>query len=180
MSDTLPIDLNSAALGIGRHVSGITDPFNGHIDEFRIAHIPALRRLDRDRLEQHERPRRVRRGRGRGGTWRRWRAAAARRRRCGRLLDGVRAKFWCRPGGLVVRPAKRSMSLMCRSPAHSAPPGTTPLSPVSSANLLGMLWPEMDAAFVTGGGTGGPRAAVWRPWWSLPGVSARVGVGGAL
>ena len=44
-----------------------------------------------------------------------------------------------------------------------------------SANLLGMLWPEMDAAFVTGGGTGGRRAAVWRPWWSLPGVSARVG-----
>jgi hypothetical protein len=27
MSDTLPIDLNSAALGIGRHVSGIADPF---------------------------------------------------------------------------------------------------------------------------------------------------------
>jgi hypothetical protein len=39
MSDALPIDLNSAALGIGRHVSGIADPFNGHIDEFRIAHV---------------------------------------------------------------------------------------------------------------------------------------------
>ena len=39
MSDTLPIDLNSATLGIGRHVSGIADPFNGHIDEFRIAHV---------------------------------------------------------------------------------------------------------------------------------------------
>ena len=39
MSDTLPIDLNSAALGIGRHVSGIADPFNGYIDEFRIAHV---------------------------------------------------------------------------------------------------------------------------------------------
>ena len=39
MSDTLPIDLNSAALGIGRYVSGIADPFNGHIDEFRIAHV---------------------------------------------------------------------------------------------------------------------------------------------
>ena len=39
MSDTLPIDLNSAPLGIGRHVSGIADPFNGHIDEFRIAHV---------------------------------------------------------------------------------------------------------------------------------------------
>jgi hypothetical protein len=39
MSDTLSIDLNSAALGIGRHVSGIADPFSGHIDEFRIAHV---------------------------------------------------------------------------------------------------------------------------------------------
>jgi hypothetical protein len=39
MSDTQPIYLNSAALGIGRHVSGLADPFNGHIDEFRIAHI---------------------------------------------------------------------------------------------------------------------------------------------
>jgi hypothetical protein len=39
MSDTQPIDLISAALGLGRHVSGIADPFNGHIDEFRIAHV---------------------------------------------------------------------------------------------------------------------------------------------
>ena len=31
-----------------------------------------------------------------------------------------------------------------------------------SANPLGMLWPEMDAAFVTLGG-GGPPAAVRRP-----------------
>jgi hypothetical protein len=35
MSDTLPIDLNSAALGVGRHVSGIADPF----DEPRISPI---------------------------------------------------------------------------------------------------------------------------------------------
>jgi hypothetical protein len=35
MSDTQPIDVNSAALGIGRHVSRIADPFSGHIDEFR-------------------------------------------------------------------------------------------------------------------------------------------------
>jgi hypothetical protein len=34
-----PIDLNSAALGIDRHVSGIADPFNGHIDDFRISHV---------------------------------------------------------------------------------------------------------------------------------------------
>jgi hypothetical protein len=39
MSDTQPIDLNSAALGIGRHVSGIADPFDGHIDEFRIVRV---------------------------------------------------------------------------------------------------------------------------------------------
>jgi Concanavalin A-like lectin/glucanases superfamily len=39
MSDAQPIDLNAAALGIGRHVSGIADPFNGHIDEFRIVHV---------------------------------------------------------------------------------------------------------------------------------------------
>ena len=25
--------------GIGRHVSGIADPFNGHIDQFRISHV---------------------------------------------------------------------------------------------------------------------------------------------
>jgi hypothetical protein len=39
MSDTLPLDLNSNPLGIGRHVSGIADPFNGHIDEFRISQV---------------------------------------------------------------------------------------------------------------------------------------------
>jgi hypothetical protein len=39
MSETLTIDVNAAALGIGRHVSGIADPFNGRIDEFRISHI---------------------------------------------------------------------------------------------------------------------------------------------
>jgi len=88
-SDTLPIDLNSAALGIGRHVSGIADPFNGHIDEFPDLPHPALRRLARDYQEQHERPRRVRRGSRRGAGKRR--AATACRHRCGRLPDGVRA-----------------------------------------------------------------------------------------
>jgi hypothetical protein len=39
VSNTPPIDLNSTALGIGGHASGIADPFNGHIDEFRIARI---------------------------------------------------------------------------------------------------------------------------------------------
>jgi hypothetical protein len=40
MSDTLPIDLNSAALRLGGHVSGMADRFNGHIDESRTAHVP--------------------------------------------------------------------------------------------------------------------------------------------
>jgi hypothetical protein len=31
--------LSSASLGIGRHVSGLADPFNGHIDEFRLSHV---------------------------------------------------------------------------------------------------------------------------------------------
>jgi hypothetical protein len=39
MNDTQPIEFNSAALEIGRRGSGIGDPFNGHIDEFRIAHV---------------------------------------------------------------------------------------------------------------------------------------------
>ena len=39
MSDAQPLDLNSNPLGIGRHVSGIADPFNGRIDEFGIAHV---------------------------------------------------------------------------------------------------------------------------------------------
>jgi len=38
MSDTQPLDLNANPLGIGRHVSGVADSFNGHIDEFRISH----------------------------------------------------------------------------------------------------------------------------------------------
>jgi Lambda phage tail tape-measure protein (Tape_meas_lam_C) len=44
MRDNQPIHLNSAALGIRRHVSGIADPFNGHIDEFRFAHVSRWRR----------------------------------------------------------------------------------------------------------------------------------------
>jgi hypothetical protein len=39
MNDTQPIGLSSAALGIGRHASGITDPFTGCIGEFRISHL---------------------------------------------------------------------------------------------------------------------------------------------
>jgi hypothetical protein len=33
------IDWIKTAQGIGRHVSGLADPFNGHIDEFRISHV---------------------------------------------------------------------------------------------------------------------------------------------
>jgi hypothetical protein len=33
------IDLNSPTFGIGRHVTGVADPFSGHIDECRIAHV---------------------------------------------------------------------------------------------------------------------------------------------
>jgi hypothetical protein len=60
-----------------------------------LAH-PAFRRLDRDHLEQPERPRHVRSGRRRRAGRRGWRAATACRRWCGRLPDGVRAKVRCR------------------------------------------------------------------------------------
>jgi hypothetical protein len=33
------LELKSNPLSIGRHLSGIPDPFNGHIDEFRIAYV---------------------------------------------------------------------------------------------------------------------------------------------
>jgi hypothetical protein len=57
MSDTLPIDLYAAALGIGRHVSGIADPFRRPYQRVPQRAHPALRRLDPDHLEQRERPR---------------------------------------------------------------------------------------------------------------------------
>jgi hypothetical protein len=58
----------------------------------------ALRRLDRDHLEQHERPRCVRSGRCRRAGRRRWGVATGRRRWCDRLPDGVSASVRCRPG----------------------------------------------------------------------------------
>jgi hypothetical protein len=39
MSDTAALSLPSDPLGIGRHVSGIANPFNGYIDEFRITPV---------------------------------------------------------------------------------------------------------------------------------------------
>jgi hypothetical protein len=81
------VDLNSAALGIGRHVRGIADPFNGHIDEFRISHVQRsdgwIATTWNDKMSD---PGYVRKRRGRG-TGRR-RAAAACRRRCCRLPHG--------------------------------------------------------------------------------------------
>jgi hypothetical protein len=47
MSDTLLIDVASTAPGIRRQVSGIADPFNGHIDEFRISHVRGSGDLER-------------------------------------------------------------------------------------------------------------------------------------
>jgi hypothetical protein len=39
MSNTAAVSLNSDPLGIGRHAIDLADPFNGHIDQFRIAHV---------------------------------------------------------------------------------------------------------------------------------------------
>jgi Concanavalin A-like lectin/glucanases superfamily len=87
MSDTLPIDLNSAALGIGRHVSGIADPFNGLIDEFRVSHVQRSDRWIETTWNNLSDPRCVRRGGDRGAARRR--AASDRGRWCRRLPDGV-------------------------------------------------------------------------------------------
>jgi hypothetical protein len=74
-----------------RHRRSLQRPYR------RVPHraCPALRRLDRDNLEQHERPGCVRSARGRAAG--RWRIATAGRRRCGRLLDGMSAMVLCRP-----------------------------------------------------------------------------------
>ena len=39
MSERPAEQVDNESMGIGRHVSGVTDPFNDHIDEFRIAHV---------------------------------------------------------------------------------------------------------------------------------------------
>ena len=94
MSDTLPIDLNSAALGIGRHVSGIADPFSGHIDEFRISHVQRSDGSIEANWSNMSDPGAFAVGRGRGAGRRR--AATAGRRWCGRVPDGVSATVRCR------------------------------------------------------------------------------------
>jgi hypothetical protein len=87
MSDTLPIDLNSAALGIGRHVSGIADPFNGHVDEFRIAHVQRSDGWIETIWNNMSDPGAFAAAGAEEQEWRR--AATAGRRRGGRLPDGV-------------------------------------------------------------------------------------------
>jgi hypothetical protein len=122
MSDTLPIDLNAAALGIGRHVSGIADPFNGHIDAFRISHVQRSDGWDRDHLEQPERPRRVRRRRGQRAGRRR--PATAGRRWCARLPDGVSASVWCRTRFVTPEETRRGSIRKKRSgPRGDGPTG---------------------------------------------------------
>jgi hypothetical protein len=93
MSDTLPIDLNSAALGIGRHVSGIADLFNGHIDEFRIAQFQRSDDWIETTWNNMSDPGAFAAAGAEGAGGRR--AAAAGSRWCGRLPDGVRATVWC-------------------------------------------------------------------------------------
>ena len=56
VGDTLPIDLNAAALGIGRHVSGIADPFKWPYRRVPHSARPALGRLNRDHLESMSDP----------------------------------------------------------------------------------------------------------------------------
>jgi hypothetical protein len=57
-------DLNSASLGIDRHVSGVADRFNGHIDESRISHIQRSDGWIETTRNNMSNPRCVRRGRG--------------------------------------------------------------------------------------------------------------------
>jgi hypothetical protein len=66
MRDTVAISLNSNPLGTGRHAERCRRSLQR--PQRRVPHFacPAFRRLDRDHLEQHERPWFVRSGRDRG------------------------------------------------------------------------------------------------------------------
>ena len=77
----------SRPLGIGRHVSGIADPFNGHIDTFHIAHIQRSGSWIETTWNNMSDPDAFAAAAARRAA--RQRAAAGRRRR-GRLSDGVR------------------------------------------------------------------------------------------
>jgi hypothetical protein len=81
-------------------VSGLADPFNGHIDEFRIAHVQRSDGWIETTWNNLSDPRCVRssscRGAGRG------RAAVDRRRRRGRLPDGVSTSVRCRSRNVAV------------------------------------------------------------------------------
>jgi hypothetical protein len=90
MSDTQSIDLSSACLGIGRHVSGIADPFNGYIDEFRISHVQRSDGWIETTWNNMSDPGAF------AAAGAEEQAATPCRRRCRRLPDGVRANVWCR------------------------------------------------------------------------------------
>jgi hypothetical protein len=51
-----PAEQSGSHAGPDRHVSGIANPFNGHIDEFRNRARSALRWLDRDHLDSMSDP----------------------------------------------------------------------------------------------------------------------------
>ena len=102
VSDTPPLDLNSAALGIGRHVSGIARSLQRPYRRVPHRARPAFRWLDQDNLEQHERSRPVRSSRDRGAGRRP--APTACRRRLGRLSHAARVG---RPGKAACPPLPR-------------------------------------------------------------------------
>jgi len=101
-------------------VSGIADPFNGHIDAFHIAHVQRSDGWIATTWNKMSNPgvlSRHRRGAGRR------RATAAGRHWRGRLRHGVRGMFGAAWDHVMV--------------AHRG------------VNPLAVLWPEMDAALVT-------------------------------
>jgi hypothetical protein len=74
-------------------VSGITDPFNGHIDEFRIAHVQRSDGWIATTWNNMSDPRAFSAAEGAAGR----RADTAYRRQCGGLSDGMSASLWCSP-----------------------------------------------------------------------------------
>jgi len=99
------------------------------------------------------------------------------------MIDWIKtAQGWRRSGPRSSRPGPPCETSACRASCsrpswHRFTAGSRLLEPFDrdtrllvldqtwwSANPLGMLWPELDAAFVTsGGGNGGPPAAARRP-----------------
>jgi hypothetical protein len=71
MSDTLPIENQRSCLRHRTAVSGIADPFIGHIEEFCIARVQRSDGWIATTWNKHERAPRVRSSRGRGAGRRR-------------------------------------------------------------------------------------------------------------